>query len=109
VVAAALRVPFHMYYGWTTLAFALWAVGAVILYRRMANIVPFILAHATQNTVVSVGDMGGAWSLVAISYLPLFIAIALISLGYMERHMNDKPAIWRHGNHRRRFQDAVAG
>lgn len=51
-VAGLLRVPFHMYYGWTTIVFAGWAIAAVLLYRRTRAIGAIIVSHALHNALV---------------------------------------------------------
>lgn len=57
VTAACLRVPFHMYYGWTTIIFAAWAIAAVFLYRRTGAIAAIILAHAAHNAFISLNPL----------------------------------------------------
>lgn len=57
VTAACLRVPFHMYYGWTAIIFAAWAIAAVFLYRRTGAIVAIILAHAAHNAFISLNPL----------------------------------------------------
>lgn len=49
VTAVLLRVPFHLYYGWSAIALTLWALAFVVLYRRTGVILPFVLAHALWN------------------------------------------------------------
>lgn len=65
VVAVLLRVPFHLYYGWSALALAVWAVLMVALYRRTGTVVPIVLAHSTWNLCVypSVAAAGGQFVL----------------------------------------------
>jgi hypothetical protein len=39
IAAVALRVPFHLYYGWAAIGLAVWAALMVVLYRRTGAIV----------------------------------------------------------------------
>ncbi len=48
-VAVAVRVPFHLYYGWSAIAFALWAALVVLLYRRTGALLAIVLAHSAWN------------------------------------------------------------
>lgn len=48
-VAVAVRVPFHLYYGWSAIAFALWAALVVLLYRRTGALLAVVLAHSAWN------------------------------------------------------------
>lgn len=43
---AALRMSFHIYYGWAVLGMLVWAIGAVVLYRITRQVVPMIIAHS---------------------------------------------------------------
>lgn len=49
ITAVAVRVPFHMYYGWGALSLSVWALLMVALYRRTGTAVPIALAHAFFN------------------------------------------------------------
>lgn len=51
LVAVALRVPFHLYYGWSALTLALWAALAMLLYRRTKAILALILEHSLINVL----------------------------------------------------------
>lgn len=68
VVAAAIavRVPFHLYYGWGAVGLAIWAVLMVLLYRRTGAILAIVLAHATFNVLTYAGDLGGLFKGVVI-------------------------------------------
>lgn len=46
LVAIAVRVPFHLYYGWGALAIAVWPAIAVYLYRRSGAIWGLVACHA---------------------------------------------------------------
>ncbi|MEU7132725.1 CPBP family intramembrane glutamic endopeptidase [Streptomyces sp. NPDC046261] len=50
-VLVALRVPFHLYYGWGAFALCLiWMGGYVLVYRRTQLVWPFMLAHFVYNS-----------------------------------------------------------
>ncbi|KIZ15983.1 hypothetical protein SNA_22300 [Streptomyces natalensis ATCC 27448] len=50
-VLVALRVPFHLYYGYGALALGLiWMGGYVLVYRRTRLVWPFMLAHFAYNS-----------------------------------------------------------
>ncbi len=46
LVAIAVRVPFHLYYGWGAFAIAVWPAIAVYLYRRSGAIWGLVAGHA---------------------------------------------------------------
>ncbi len=45
--AVAVRVPFHLYYGWGALPVALWSLGLILCFLGLpvARVAPFVLAH----------------------------------------------------------------
>lgn len=59
IAAIAVRVPFHLYYGWGAIGLAVWAALMVALYKRTGAIVAIILEHATFNMLNYAGDIGG--------------------------------------------------
>lgn len=67
--AVALRVPFHLYYGWAAFAIAVWPVLAVMLYRRVGMITPMIVAHGMYDVATAMTSLtalaGSSWPLVA--------------------------------------------
>lgn len=82
VTAALLRVPFHMYYGWATVIFALWAIFAVLLYRRTCAIAAIIVSHALHNFIIRIGGVIDDFEILNI----LICALALpVCLFYIER------------------------
>lgn len=75
LVAMALRIPFHLYYGWASLALSLWVIGIILLYRRTNRIMPIILAHCAKNLI------GGLAAFNILPMLALATAVILI-LGF---------------------------
>lgn len=55
IAAVAVRVPFHVFYGWGSLMLAVWAVLMVALYRRVGTAVPIAAAHALWNFIATPG------------------------------------------------------
>lgn len=58
IVAVAVRIPFHMYYGWGALGLSAWALLMVALYRRTGTAVPIAVAHAVFN-IAGVPELSG--------------------------------------------------
>lgn len=58
LVAVAVRIPFHMYYGWGALGLSAWALLMVALYRRTGTAVPIAVAHAVFN-IAGVPELSG--------------------------------------------------
>lgn len=59
IAAIAVRVPFHLYYGWGAIGLAVWAALMVALYKRTGAIVAIVLEHATFNMLNYAGEIGG--------------------------------------------------
>lgn len=74
LVAIALRIPFHLYYGWAALALSLWVIATILLYRRTNRILPIILAHSAKNLIAGLGAFG-------ILPMPITIGIVLMIFG----------------------------
>jgi membrane protease YdiL (CAAX protease family) len=52
VIAVAVRVSYHLYYGWNVLPIALWALVSVLVYLRVRRLLPFILCHIAWDAVI---------------------------------------------------------
>jgi hypothetical protein len=48
-IAVAVRVSYHLYYGWGALPIAAWALVSVLAYRRVRRLLPFIVCHAAWD------------------------------------------------------------
>ena len=82
IVASCLRVPFHMYYGWGSILFALWAIGAVFLYRRTCAIGAIVFSHALHNFVIGLDPLvPGIWQ---TNIIVCVLAVPVL-LGYLHR------------------------
>ena len=49
VLAALVRISYHVYYGWGVIPIAAWAVASVLVYRRYRRLAPFIAVHASWD------------------------------------------------------------
>lgn len=80
IAAAAVRIPFHLYYGWGAIGLAVWACLTVLLYKRTGAIAAIILGHATFNMANYIPVIGGAPKLVivAIGYWVILAHLANI-------------------------------
>ena len=56
-ISAALRVLFHIYYGWTSPLLAIWAFIAVIVVLRTGAIIGVIILHSLFDTIQSLTHM----------------------------------------------------
>jgi len=60
VVAALVRISYHVYYGWGVLPIAAWAVASVLMYRRYRRLAPFIAVHGLWDVgLILVPFFGG--------------------------------------------------
>jgi len=70
LVAIALRIPFHLYYGWASLGVICFTVVNIWVYRRWRLLWPIVLAHATYDAVEFAGSL-----------VPNLAGLALLGLG----------------------------
>jgi membrane protease YdiL (CAAX protease family) len=70
LVAICLRIPFHLYYGWASLAVICFTVVNVWVYRRWRLLWPIVLAHAAYDAVEFAGSL-----------VPNLAGLALLGLG----------------------------
>ncbi|ROT86245.1 CPBP family intramembrane glutamic endopeptidase [Bifidobacterium mongoliense] len=72
VVAILVRIPFHLYYGWSAIALFVWVVLTILLYWRTGAIVGIVLAHTVWDVLF---------------YLPYFISfvikVVLVGIGFV--------------------------
>jgi len=52
VIAVAVRVSYHLYYGWNAVPIALWALASVLVYLRIRRLLPFILCHIAWDVAI---------------------------------------------------------
>jgi len=59
-VMIALRISFHVYYGWVSLFVVPWIAAAVVLYRWCPVLWPFVLGHGLFDVLVTLQVYGTA-------------------------------------------------
>jgi membrane protease YdiL (CAAX protease family) len=79
-VLVAVRLSYHLYYGWGVLELAPWAILSVILYRRRRRLLPFVVAHALWDTQSFSSEYlrGGGYALVLLGIAGLLLALFLV-------------------------------
>lgn len=55
-----MRLLIHLYYGWLALFVVPWMAAAMVLYRRVGLIWPFIIGHACYDTLALSEGIGSA-------------------------------------------------
>ena len=51
-IAVAVRISYHLYYGWNVVPIALWALVSVLVYLRVRRLLPFILCHIAWDAAI---------------------------------------------------------
>ncbi len=85
LVAIALRIPFHLYYGWASLGVVCFTVVNVWVYRRWRLLWPIVLAHAAYDAIEFAGSLvpqaaGLALILLGLATFVMLIVIACVEL-----------------------------
>ncbi|MGH3415050.1 MAG: CPBP family intramembrane glutamic endopeptidase [Actinocrinis sp.] len=100
LVAIALRIPFHLYYGWAAPAVICFTVVNIWVYRRWRLLWPIVLAHALYDAV----QFGGALSpvlaglaLLAMGLASFGMAIVIAAVELSERSTRRRFEQWRAG------------
>ncbi|OYC98394.1 CPBP family glutamic-type intramembrane protease [Microbacterium sp. Yaish 1] len=73
VTAVAVRVPFHLHYGWVALGLTVRALLIIVLHCRTNALFAIVLAHAAFNGLNYLDDLG-----VAIKWLLIFSGLAIV-------------------------------
>ena len=55
MVAVAIRVSYHLYYGPGVIPIVLWATASVLMYRRIRRLLPFIICHVMWDATIEIG------------------------------------------------------
>jgi len=75
VIAVAVRVSYHLYYGAGVLPIIFWATATVVLYLKIRRLLPFIICHIAWDVGVTTGSHShGA----AASFLGLFLLTSIV-------------------------------
>jgi membrane protease YdiL (CAAX protease family) len=51
-IDVAVRISYHLYYGWNVIPIALWALVSVLIYLRVRRLLPFILCHVAWDAAI---------------------------------------------------------
>src|SRR5581483_4092465 len=94
LVAIALRIPFHLYYGWASLAVICFTVVNIWVYRRWRLLWPIVLAHAVYDALEFAGSLQPALAGLGLLALGLATFVMVIVIACIE--LSDRSA-------RRRF------
>jgi membrane protease YdiL (CAAX protease family) len=94
LVAIALRIPFHLYYGWASLSVICFTVVNVWVYRRWRLLWPIVLAHAAYDAIEFAGSLVPGLAGLALLALGLATFVMVIVIACVE--LSDRSA-------RRRF------
>lgn len=94
LVAIALRIPFHLYYGWASLAVICFTVVNIWVYRRWRLLWPLVLAHAVYDALEFAGSLQPALAGLGLLALGLATFVMVIVIACIE--LSDRSA-------RRRF------
>lgn len=98
LVAIALRVPFHLYYGWASLAVICFTVVNIWVYRRWRLLWPIVLAHATYDAVEFAGSLSpglAGLALVAVSLATFVMVIVIACVELSDRSARRRFNQWR--------------
>jgi hypothetical protein len=69
VVMIAMRIAFHLYYGWDCLFVVPWMIGALVLYRWCPLLWPFVVGHGLFDVLQTLQTYGGHATAVTAQYL----------------------------------------
>jgi membrane protease YdiL (CAAX protease family) len=94
LIAIALRIPFHLYYGWASLAVICFTVVNIWVYRRWRLLWPIVLAHAAYDAIEFAG--GQVPGLAGLGLLALGLATFVMVIVIVCVELSDRAA-------RRRF------
>jgi Type II CAAX prenyl endopeptidase Rce1-like len=75
VVAVAIRVSYHLYYGPGVVPIVFWATASVLLYLRIRRLLPFIICHVAWDVRVGISAHSASASL---TFGALFFLASLI-------------------------------
>ena len=98
LVAIALRVPFHLYYGWASLAVICFTVVNIWVYRRWRLLWPIVLAHATYDAIEFAGSLNpglAGLALVAVGLATFVMVIVIACVELSDRSARRRFNQWR--------------
>lgn len=98
LVAIALRVPFHLYYGWASLAVICFTVVNVWVYRRWRLLWPIVLAHAAYDAIEFAGSLVpelAGLGLLVLGLATFVMVIVIASIELSDRSARRRFDQWR--------------
>ena len=98
LVAIALRVPFHLYYGWASLAVICFTVVNIWVYRRWRLLWPIVLAHAAYDAIEFAGSLSpglAGLSLLALGVATFVMVIVIACVELSDRTARRRFNQWR--------------
>jgi Type II CAAX prenyl endopeptidase Rce1-like len=72
-IDVAVRISYHLYYGWNVIPIALWALVSVLAYRRVRRLLPFILCHIAWDAAIPLRAFYGG------AYYAIWLAVVAIT------------------------------
>jgi membrane protease YdiL (CAAX protease family) len=100
LVAIALRIPFHLYYGWAAPAVICFTVVNIWVYRRWRVLWPILLAHALYDAVQFAGSVAPALAglaLLGMGLATFVMAIVISAVELSDRATRRQFERWRAG------------
>ncbi|MBS2965068.1 CPBP family intramembrane metalloprotease [Actinocrinis puniceicyclus] len=98
LVAVALRIPFHLYYGWASLAVVCFTVVNVWVYRRWRLLWPIVIAHAVYDALEFAGSLVPALAglgLIALGLATFVMVIVIAGIELSDRSARRRFEQWR--------------
>lgn len=78
VVLASARLSYHVYYGWTALVLAPWAVLSVVVYLRTRAVLPLMALHVVYDAVLQLPGVLGLLAVVVLMAVAIAAAAARV-------------------------------
>jgi hypothetical protein len=94
LVAIAMRIPFHLYYGWASLGVVFFTVTNIWVYRRWRLLWPIVLAHSVYDAIEFSGALVPYFAFLVMILLGIATVVMVIVIASIE--LSDRSA-------RRRF------
>jgi membrane protease YdiL (CAAX protease family) len=98
LVAIALRIPFHLYYGWASLAVICFTVVNIWVYRRWRLLWPIVLAHAAYDATEFAGSLSqklAGLGLLALGLGTFVMVIVIAGIELSDRSARRRFDQWR--------------
>ena len=79
LVALAMRLSFHVYYGWGSLALLIWAAAAIVIYIHTRSVIVMCITHSWYDLTVDIGLMAGLPDLTAALRALMIVTAGIIA------------------------------